>query len=155
VRSLIDLALLSSASSVSELQEQLAREGIKTVFAVSQKGAVSELFFVDFKTRCVFSASELGEKYAPVKLLGKFADFRHVPSPKDTLSPQASVWDQSGRLPIDASGHKRTGDERAVADTDQASVRLELLAPVADGDYLPWQLKKRPKKKRKEITIQL
>jgi hypothetical protein len=155
VISSIDLALFRSGRSMAGLQDDLAQEGIKTVFAISPAGIVSELFFVDFKTRCVFRASELGEKYTPFRLMEKFPTIQPVPRQHQHIAPESAVLASKNSLQKDANGRKGSEPGASGINSEHGEVKLLLFAPIPEGDYLPWELKRRPKKKRKEISIQL
>lgn len=149
IRTLIELALISPQTrSLAGLGQYLAGEGVKAVYAYRPGGQLSEIIFVDFRTRSVCSASRLGNRYSPAELLARFA------KQEKAFAAQQQGYQNPlvpARPAYTASAHEKkvSGPEN-----DEGLLTL-LLLPAPSSDYLPWELKKRPRKKRKQISLQI
>lgn len=149
IRTLIELALISPQTrSLASLAQYLAGEGVKAVYAYSPGGKLSEIIFVDFRTRSVCSASRLGNRYAPAELLARFA------KQEKAFAPQQQI-DQSP-LVLPRPTYTASANEKKVSgsENDEGLLTL-LLLPAQSSDYLPLELKKRLRKKRKQISLQI
>lgn len=155
VKALIDLAARSAEKpSFSELTARLSADGVKPVFALSPSGMLEEIIFVDFRTRWTFSASRLGGQYQPARMMERFTGFTTAIQPQDALYPTPLP----GRLPAKANVHQATDPQgkgyMAGANEDESLLKLVMM-PESKDDYLPRELKKRPKKKSRQISIHL
>ncbi len=153
IKTLIDLALITTQPrSLADLGSRLSKEGVKAVYAFTPAGQLSEIIFVDFRSRSACSASRLGERYSPFELRKHFAEFERIQGPARYHNPLAQP------LPRQAKGQSGGGqgcenqsDQRAA---DESLLKL-LLDPAPESGYLPRELKKLPRKKRKQISLQL
>ena len=155
VKTLIDLALIDPATrSLTDLGQYLCREGVKTVYAFTPAGELSEIIFVDFRARSAYSASQLGARYAPCELQKHFAEFSRTLDPASALYqnplPHRSVWP-----PMVKTGAGQDSEQQVGGPPAEESLLKLLLEPGALEEQLPWQLKKRPRKKRRQISLQL
>lgn len=152
VRNAIDLALLKHpAHSVESLSKSLEKEGIYTLIRQSDKGMVYGLTYVDHKTKTVFNGSDLGKQYSAKGILERWNQTgksneeivdqrqkrKQVPSKKElAVNAQKSSVEQSLNITISEPAN-------------------DLVQPSQVMDYLPNNLKKSKKKKRKRQSIRL
>ena len=64
VKNTIDLALLGSKTSLSELEKVLKKEGINIILRKNNQGILYGITYVDHTTKCVFNGSVLGKAYS-------------------------------------------------------------------------------------------
>ncbi|MGX5857968.1 relaxase/mobilization nuclease domain-containing protein [Dyadobacter jiangsuensis] len=153
IRTLIDLALIVSHSgSLAELGSHLSKEGVKTVYAFTPAGQLYEIIFVDFRSRSACSASRLGARYTPFELQKRLAEFERSQDPALGNNPltQPLPWQARTQNSAGQGGEKQSGEPAA----DESLLKI-LLDPAPEADYLPWELKKLPRKKRRQISLQL
>lgn len=155
IKTLIDLALIApDTRSLAALGQRLSQEGVKAVYALEATGKLCEVIFVDFRTRSVFSASQLGGRYTASKLL------EHLAESEKSLESAQGIYQNPLLKP--SSGMAALRAEPAIGSEKQTSAPLPdesllklLLDPVPQADSLPRELKRRLHKKRKQISLQL
>lgn len=153
IRTLIDLALVvSQSSSLAELGSHLSKEGVKTAYAFTPAGQLCEIIFVDFRSRSACSASRLGARYTPFELHKRLAEFERSQDPALENNPltQPLPWQARAQNSAGQAGEKQSGQAAA----DESLLKI-LLDPAPQTDYLPWELKKLPRKKRRQLSLQL
>ncbi|PSL24815.1 relaxase/mobilization nuclease domain-containing protein, partial [Dyadobacter jiangsuensis] len=153
IRTLIDLALVTTQTrSLADLDDRLSKDGIKAVYAFTPAGQLSEIIFVDFRSRAACSASRLGERYTHFGLQKHFAEFERIHGPAQYQNPLAHPlpWQAKGQDSADQSIEGQSGQREA----DESLLKL-LLDPAPQADYLPRELKKLLRKKRRQISLQL
>jgi hypothetical protein len=64
VKNAIDLALLKTNLSITELAKTLEKEGINTVLRKNSEGLIYGITYVDHTTKSVFNGSSLGKQYS-------------------------------------------------------------------------------------------
>jgi hypothetical protein len=146
IKNAIDLALLKNPNhSVQTLGTLLEKEGINSVLRQNENGIIYGITYVDHRTKCVFNGSDLGKQYSANGI-------------QERCKPIAPL--QS--IPVLQQQHTKQGDAQkhgtkeklqpAMGQADKATVTKildEFLQPAQSNDYLPHQLKKTKKKKRK------
>jgi len=139
----IDWALNKKPISINELKNQLEKENISMVIWKNKEYIIYGLTFIDHKTKCVFNGSDLGKQYT-AKLITERCKPEMKPEEKVTLHAEQKVA-QSEQKEILISAFIKSG----------LSTALENLSePISSGNYIPYQLKKgRKKKKRKRLSI--
>ncbi|MCE7044397.1 relaxase/mobilization nuclease domain-containing protein, partial [Dyadobacter sp. CY312] len=153
LRSMIDLKLLRVPDgSLRTLTESLDKEGIKTVVRQNKQGLIADMIYVDFKTKSVFTSSDLGRAYTPSAILDRCAgrdyDRRQIPV-------QVPRSDQ-GTPEYNRPGPQHPGNIHSGSDQGGSEHNLDLLfEPLTADHYLPWQLRKTRKRKHKRLNQQL
>jgi hypothetical protein len=139
----IDWVLNKKTISINELKSQLEKENIFMVIWKNKENIIYGLSFIDHKTKCVFNGSDLGKQYT-AKLITERCKPETKPEEKVTLHAEQKVA-QSEQKEILISAFIKSG----------LSTALENLSePISSGNYIPYQLKKgRKKKKRKRLSI--
>jgi hypothetical protein len=152
VKNAIDLALLKNPNhSVQTLGTSLEKEGINTVLRQNAIGIIYGITYVDHRTKTVFNGSDLGKQYS-----AKGIQERCKPTAPLHLTP---VLQQQPTKQGEAQ--KQSTKEELQSTTGQAATATvpkildEFLQPAQSNDYLPHQLKKTKKKKRKHTSNNL
>lgn len=152
LKTLIGLALIGQDQpSFWGLQGRLASEGVQTVFGYDQSGQLRQIIFVDFTSRSVISASRLGERYIPSKILQPFGPAAYAAAQQQggqTLDSELPVGTRSGHdIPVEKSA--------PYGKTEQEGFLSLLLQPASPEGLLPYELRKPAKKKRRQLSLLL
>ena len=153
LRSMIDLKLLRVPDgSLRTLTESLDKEGIKTVVRQNKQGMIADIIYVDFRTKSVFTSSDLGRAYTPSAILDRCAG-RHYDRQQLPLLLHRSA---QGTPEYTIPGPQHPGNINSGADPGGSEHNLDLLfEPLRAEHYLPWQLRKTRKRKHKRLAQQL
>lgn len=155
LKTLVDLALIAPGTrSLAGLGQHLSQEGVKAVYALDPSGKLCEIIFVDFRTRSVFSASQLGGRYTPAQLVDHFAAPGNRFEKGERIYQQPLVTAPPGSAALQSEPAGGKGKQLGDPPADESLLKL-LLDPVPQADHLPRELKRRLAKKRKQISLQL
>jgi hypothetical protein len=155
VRNAVDLALLRGKNlSVQGLVKELERQGIAAVLRENTSGFVYGITYVDHRTGCVFNGSALGRKYSAKAIqercgqVDKTGHTKQVAQRNDQpLQEQFFPMNPT----IQPEGFKEVTPTNPLPDLGKAVGVL--MQPEQTSGYLPYQLKKqRKKKKRKQLS---
>jgi hypothetical protein len=153
VKNAIDLALLKQREkSLQTLQIALQKEGIHTVVRQNKEGIMYGLTYVDHKTKCVFNGSDLGKQYAAKGIQERCGQIDHLKQ-NDSQKDQASLTHEKNQNHSTYKEQSLTKD--LLTTNDIAKTVEELLQPIQVANYVPYQLRKTKKKKRKNISNNL
>lgn len=154
VKNEIDRLFIGKTSTLNELVKQLERKGIHVSLRQNDDGLIYGITYVDHQTKSVFNGSILGKQYS-AKAIQERCTFRETVKPD--LLPQPGQKRGRTSLPAQAA---RPNDilssqgTNAVPDTIAGRDLLDsLLQPEQAADYLPGQLKKKGRKKKKRQNI--
>jgi len=150
VKNAIDLLLLKNKNySVQDLNKSLQREGIHTVVRKNDQGVLYGLTYVDNKTKCVFNGSDLGKPYSAKGIQERCVQNVHLRQDES----------QKHQQPSNHNGYQKSSSDKAqtplkelISATKIGNAVEELLQPAQANSYVPHQLKKTKKKKRKKIS---
>jgi hypothetical protein len=133
----INLALVNKNNiSLNDLKMRLEKEGINTVFRISEIGLLYGITYVDHKTKNVFNGSSLGKEYSAKGILE-----RCEPNFNERKENILNVSKQT-------SFNKGKIDDNLKSHLIDDLTKTEVIA-----DYLPYQLNnKRRNKKRKGLS---
>ncbi len=154
VKNAVDMALHTKKLPVEELVKQLERKGIHVAFRKNDTGLIYGITYVDHQTKCVFNGSDLGKQYSAKAIQERCLQADRTvqyqlshPAPKqDTgLQPQAAL----------AAETKVYRDDLQPADAskDSGNIIDMFMQPEKVFDYVPGQLKKKSRKKKKRKNI--
>jgi hypothetical protein len=156
VKNAIDLALLKKQGlSVQALIKALEKEGINTVLRQNTDCIIYGITYVDHRTRCVFNGSALRKQYSAKAIQERCQ--QGAPVEQKTAMQLAEKQQPSQQQP-----NVQTDNNPAIPQTQQSpgqTIQMPdmgkaldaLMQPEHATDYLPYQLKKK-KKKRKRIS---
>ncbi len=152
IKNEIDKLLLRHASTLNELQKQLAAKGIDMFLHQNEAGLIYGVTYVDHKTLCVFNGSALGKPYS-AKAIQQRCLQKEVSTP-DLLPPHPALKPSIGLPPqptVAAETKAFKADPQPATNAGSSENVLGiLLQPESASDYVPQQLKKKKKKKKKK-----
>jgi len=138
IKNVIDLALLKKPGQpLPELVKNLEKEGIATVIRQNDKGIIYGITYVDHQTKCIFNGSDLGKSYSAKAILERCGNSQSA--------------GEKERIPAKEQLTGRYSREQEFA-PGGASITDALLQQEFTGDTLPFDLKRKRKKKKKNIT---
>ncbi len=158
VRNAVDLALMGRrAATLDQLVSTLEKQGISAVIRRSETGVIYGITYVDHKTHCVFNGSSLGKPYSAKTLLERCQTANNrgqqpsIPvSRSESFTPNLT----SGNLPVDINCSSSAGKWPAGPDLLKDTLDT-LLQPTPPVEYVPAELRrKRKRKRRKNVSNQ-
>lgn len=146
VKSAIDFALLKKSSSdLQQLVNALAKENISVVLRRNKEAVIYGITYVDHKTKCVFNGSDIGKIYSAKAILERVAAAGSLPGAVVVAGEKKNT-----RL-VEEDAHKAAASRSKQLDL---SLSKEDRSTAGMVDYVPWQLKKRKRgKKKKRINL--
>ncbi|WET03946.1 relaxase/mobilization nuclease domain-containing protein [Flavobacterium sp. YJ01] len=137
----VDLAFIQNKiKSLSDLDKILIQDGIKTAERRNEDGLLYGLTYVDHKTKCVFNGSVLGKSYAASGIEERCGLKRFTASRK---SVGESTENQFDNIPQYSS---------FITGSELEKIIDSVLQPEFTSDYIPSQLKRKKKNRRKGQT---
>jgi len=144
VKNAIDLAILKRPKlSVADLIAALQKERINTVVRQNAEGFIYGITYVDHRAKCVFNGSDLGRQYS-----AKAIQERCGQNVETTQKHTMQKMEKSG--PVVLAGNYTSNSEQVFANTGTTSLSSRLLQPEHPSDFIPHQLKKKSRKKKKK-----
>lgn len=144
IKNAIDYALLKRpGADLKQLTEDLKEEKISLILRQNKEAVIYGITYVDHHTKCVFNGSDLGKPYSAKMILerARTTGSGAVPS----LAGENKSVRQSGELLREAGvTHARQGELKLPEITSQGTVPI---------DYIPHQLKRRKKRKKKQLKL--
>lgn len=130
----IDFALLrTEIQSVEGFVKMLSKEGVILIVRQNEQGVIYGLTYVDHRTKCVFNGSDLGKSYSAKAILDRFN------------SPQAfKTGTQQG-----SHNHTKQPGEMTNLQPLAEGLSNALLQQESTADTMPFDLKKKRKKRRR------
>lgn len=159
IKNAIDLALLRRPDhSLSSLIQALEKENIQVVLRQNKDGIIYGITYIDHQKKVVFNGSTLGKNYSAKTMqercTGNSAQMPAWPAPLTGQSAQTEL-----RAAAHAAGEKkvphanRPGIHSGGDIPDSAGFIETLLQPSQD-EYVPNELKKSKKRRKKRQSIQ-
>lgn len=155
VKNAVDMALLHKKTlPIEDLVQALKKQGIDIVLRKNEEGLLYGITYVDHRTQCVFNGSTLGKAYSAKAItercLGKAVSAQE-------LLPHPALIPDIGLQPFAwaTAETKAASKELKLPELPTATANLldVLMRPEQAADYVPGQLKRsRRKKKRKNIS---
>ncbi|SEI46110.1 Relaxase/Mobilisation nuclease domain-containing protein [Dyadobacter koreensis] len=151
VKNAVDLALLNQTHSLESLGRALAKKGVRLVERKSGKGLVYGLTYIDMQTKCVYNGSYLGKNYS-AKAVQERCQLKPEREKKVPESAPKSKQ-KYPHEPVVTAGFSKPVDQgltdSPTGSTADKNLWEALMLPVSDPGYVPWQLRRKRKKKRK------
>lgn len=136
VKTSIDWIMIKPPASVQAFRNALTKEKIQLVVRENDTGIIYGLTYIDHKTKCVFNGSDIGKEYSAKSILAKCGINQPLAEQKESVQSKISNKEMPS-LPADHPGQKQ----------EATSVLEELMKPVEQLNYTPYELRKRKKKK--------
>ncbi|MCF2443244.1 relaxase/mobilization nuclease domain-containing protein [Dyadobacter sp. CY345] len=157
VKNAIDLALMgTSKPDLQGLASDLDKQGIKMVLRQNDSGIIYGITYVDHRTKSVFNGSSLGKQYSANAI-----QERCRPAVLTQISKQEGQKKQANRKvnhegePFKNKDHVTTFKTNSGSSYEQNEMLDSLLDPVKDDSPLPFGLRKKKKRKQKNISNSL
>ncbi len=155
VKNAIDLALLKEKGlPIQALINALEKKGIYTVLRQNPDGIIYGITYVDHQTKCVFNGSALGKQYSAKAILVRCQQKSVSEQNLLVHSAQKHIGLQPQATASVAETKTNQNDQKTNISLPEIGNALDaLMQPEQASDYLPYQLKKnRRKKKRKNLN---
>lgn len=157
VKNAIDLAFLREERiSIQDLSKALEKEGINIVFRQNKDGLIFGITYVDHQTKCVFNGSALGKQYS-AKAIHERCQQEVLSAKKTALEAKENqeIYSQNINRKDDALAFSKCAKntEGIIKITDVAKGLDKLMQLEQPSEFLPYQLKRNKKKKRRKKGI--
>lgn len=139
IKTSIDWILIKSPKTLQAFKMALEIEKISLVVRQNDSGIVYGLTYIDHNTKCVFNGRDIGKEYSAKAILEKcgieqrFAVTKKINEPKIT---KASSMDLSL-------------DTEKKQSLELSNIIEGIITPTDELQYMPYELRKKTKKKRK------
>lgn len=146
VKNAIDLLLLKDPKTDFErLIKTLEKESIQTVLRQNQDGVIYGITYIDHRTKSVFNGSALGKAYSANGIQERC---------NATVSQVAEIKESKGAGEEKNQSEKQTvfnslEKEKSIKDNNPLEM---LMNPKQGFEYIPYQLKKLKRKKRRGVS---
>ncbi len=154
VKNEIDRLFIGKTPTLDELVKQLEKKGIHVALRQNDAGLIYGITYVDHQTKSVFNGSALGKQYS-AKAIQERCGFKEAIKPELVLQPGEKT---ETLVPV----ARATRPDIATASHDYNSTPAiipaphlldTLIQPEQAVDYVPGQLKKKSRKKKKRKNI--
>ena len=135
----IDWIMVKHPKNLEGFKQALQKEKINLVIRQNDNGVIYGLTYIDHNTKCVFNGSDIGKDYSAKTILEKCGITRDY-SEKQGVNDLKSAEHKISDLP-DNIHEQQFPDLTEVID--------DVIIPADDIYYLPYELKKRRRKRRK------
>lgn len=134
----IDWVMIKRPQSLEAFIKALEKEKITLVMRQNENGTIYGLTYIDHKTKCVFNGSDIGKDYSAKVILEKCGISQSIPVQQKSIELKISRTDLAIDTNISQTQH------------NESSKIIEVIVrPSEEYQYLPYELKKQKKKKRK------
>lgn len=139
----IDEALSKKPATVSELIKLLEQRNVHTLLRLNTEGRIYGITLVDNQNKTVFNGSDLGKQYSVAHLQNKILSNAAIEEKQREYTKDKSLQPEKGNVQ-----EPQTDLQKAPPDL------LHLLAPKKQFEFVPYQLLKK-KRKRKKRNLDL
>ncbi|UOE51305.1 relaxase/mobilization nuclease domain-containing protein [Mucilaginibacter sp. SMC90] len=155
IKNAIDLAIIKEGSiGLKRLIQVLSRDGIDVVLRQNKDGLLYGITYVDHKKKCVFNGNDLGKAYSATAILQRCSPI--PPQAKEqTTKAIKQPLKQAGAIRKSMSSDATNTTpmpSTPVANPADKSLLEELMQAEYNNNYLPYELRKTRKKRKKRST---
>jgi hypothetical protein len=141
IKTSIDWILLKHPRDLELFRQALQKEKISLIVRQNDKGVIYGLTYIDHRTKCAFNGSDIGKEYSAKAILEKCGHAHALNNTQQTLP---------GQYVIRTLSSKKKDDEHKMNLQNQPGKIIDtILNPVDEYNYLPYDLRKRKRRKRK------
>ena len=141
LKTTIDWIMIRPPKNIEVFKEVLEKEKINLVVRQNENGIIYGLTYIDHKTKCVFNGSDIGKEYSAKSILSKCGIEQLIPKQEKSIK---------ARISHPKSEEINTVIARHPELKKNLSNALDvILSPEETFNYVPYQLRKQKKKKRK------
>lgn len=153
LKTAIKWVLMKEKIALHEFKEALAREGIKVVVRQSAQGNIYGITYVDFRTKCVFNGSDLGKEFSAKGILEQLRPQQDREA-SQINQIQADQIRQGNAIKYQGEQNQEHGNQYQ-SGRERLNLLELLLKPQQTNDYIPNQLLKKKKQKKKSRGLGL
>jgi hypothetical protein len=139
IKTSIDWIMVRPPRSLQGFKLALEKEKISLVIRQNENGIIYGLTYIDHNTKCVFNGSDIGKDYSAKTILEKCGISQIFNAPEKTA--EANISEANSLAP--------TLDKEKHNELDLSNIVEGIMNPSEDLQYVPYELRKRRKKKRK------
>jgi len=139
VKTSIDWILVRSPKSLQDFKAALEKEKINLVIRQNDNGVIYGLTYIDRNTKSVFNGSDIGKEYS-AKAIQEKCGIRQIPSTQEESKQKELLYPDNSQLTDDSNKPKYP---------DLSKITDVIINPSEEIHYLPYELKKRKRKRRK------
>lgn len=135
----IDWIMVRPPKSLQNFKTALGKEKINLVTRQNENGIIYGLTYIDHNTKCVFNGSEIGKEYSAQRILEKCGVgqlFNNI----ETTELKPEKQDERISLDVNKQEEQQHGLSKIIED---------VITPTEQLSYLPYELRKSKKKKKK------
>jgi len=136
----IDWIMIMPKKGLEKFKEALQKERIYLVVRQNEQGVIYGLTYIDFTTKCVFNGSDIGKEYSAKIILEKCGESQQLSLVSKNNISRKTKQNRSMQLERES---KLSFDQHLVL----GKVWEELVNPIEQYNTIPYQLRKRKKKK--------
>ncbi len=136
----IDWIMVRPPNSLQAFKQALEKEKINLVIRQNDNGIIYGLTYIDHNTKCVFNGSDIGKEYSAKSILEKCAISQSLTVPEKTVQPDKLNREQKMSDDLDKPREQAQ---------DLSKLLDVIINPTEQYNYLPYELRKQKKKKRK------
>ncbi len=136
----IDWIMVKPPKSLLAFKEALQKEKINLVIRQNDNGIIYGLTYIDHNTKCVFNGSDIGKEYSAKGILEK-CGIKQLTLDQDKSIQSEILPEKKELFPDSELQQENTQDSSKLLDI--------LMAAKEEYNYLPYELRKPKKKKRK------
>lgn len=135
----IDWIMIKPPRSLQTFKQALEKEKISLVIRENDNGIIYGLTYIDHNTKCVFNGSDIGKDYSAKAILKKCGIVQNISAPTKSVEPKT----------LEANSMDLSLDKNKQQDQDLSKIIEGIITPTEEYQYVPFELRKRRKKKRK------
>jgi hypothetical protein len=139
IKTSIDWIMVRPPRNLQAFKLALEKEKISLVIRQNENGIIYGLTYIDHNTKCVFNGSDIGKDYSAKTILEKCGISQTFNAPEKTAEANISV----------ANSLAPTLDKEKHNELDLSNIVEGIMNPSEELQYVPYELRKRRKKKRK------
>lgn len=121
----------------------MSRQGIDVVCRTNEQGFLYGITYVDHNSKSVFNGSELGKQYSAATIQQRLQS-----QPKHQEKKGAN--ENQGRPAVFKSTHSEIISQRPI---DNADLLQAITGSTDQYNYLPYELKKKRKRKKRKLGL--
>jgi hypothetical protein len=139
LKTTIDWILVKPPKSLQAFKQALEKERINLVIRENEQGVVYGLTYIDHNTKCAFNGSDIGKQYSAKGVLEKFAITYSMPEQSETKELKY----------IQNQSREKSNEITQSKYPELGKIIEEVIKPDEGLYYLPYELKKRRKRKKR------
>ena len=139
IKTSIDWIMIKPPKGLQDFKKALEKEKISLIVSQNESGLIYGLTYIDHNTKCVFNGSDIGKDYSAKTILEKCGISQNIPSPNQPIELKISE-------PISKEMYLNKNQQQG---KDLYKIIEDIITPAEQFQSVPYELRKRRKKKRK------